>query len=108
MHETAGKKLTEFFVSTTKLMFKCLNFQHLSAKAGLTIRERHVHCICPSLSILGCFKSGLLCWEQCPEVSWMLKVQLLKLPIVAPENKPDPSLTGLKLADSTVVTEALE
>ena len=37
----------------------------------------------------------------------MLKVQLLKLPIVASEKKPDPSWTGLKLADSTVVTEAV-
>ena len=35
----------------------------------------------------------------------MLKVQLLKLPIVAPEKKPDPIWTGLKVADSTLVTE---
>ena len=93
MHETARKKLAKFSVSTTK----CLNFQRLSAKAGLTIRERHVHYTCPSLSILGRFKSVLLCWEGCLEVSWMLKVQMLKLPIVAPEKKPDPSWTGLKL-----------
>ena len=45
--------------------------------------------------------------EGCPEVSWILKVQLLKLPIVASEKKPDPSWTALKLADSTVVTEAV-
>ena len=29
----------------------------------------------------------------------MLKVQLLKLPVVAPEKKPDPIWTGLKVAD---------
>ena len=37
----------------------------------------------------------------------MLKVQLLMLPIVAPEKEPNPSWTGLKLADSTVVTEVV-
>ena len=37
----------------------------------------------------------------------MLKTQLLKLPIVDAEKKPDPSWTGLKLADSNVVTEAV-
>ena len=37
----------------------------------------------------------------------MLKVQLLKLPIVAPEKKPDPTWTGLKVADSTLVTEGV-
>ena len=40
-------------------------------------------------------------------MSWILKVQLLKLAIVASEKKPDPSWTTLKLADSTVVTEAV-
>ena len=35
----------------------------------------------------------------------MLKVQLLKLPIVAPEKKPHPFWTGLKVADSTLMTE---
>ena len=37
----------------------------------------------------------------------MLKTQLLKLSIVAPEKKHIPSWTELKLADSTVVTEAV-
>lgn len=37
----------------------------------------------------------------------MLKVQLLKLPIVAPEKKPDPIWTGLMVADSTLVTEVV-
>ena len=37
----------------------------------------------------------------------MLKVQLLKLPIVAPEKKPDPIWTGLKVADSTLVKEVV-
>ena len=101
------KKLPKFSVSTTKLMSKYLKFKRLIAKAGLTIRERHVHYICPSLSILGRFKSVLLCWEGCPEVSWILKVLLLKLPIVASEKKPDPSWTRSKLADSTMVTEAV-
>ena len=40
-------------------------------------------------------------------MSWILKVLLLKLPIVASEKKPDPSWTRSKLADSTVVTEAV-
>jgi len=44
-------------------MSKCLNFRRLSSKAGLTITERHVHYIWPSLSILGRFKSVLLCWQ---------------------------------------------
>ena len=38
----------------------------------------------------------------------MLKVQLLKLPIVAPEKKPERIWTGLKVADSTLVTEGVE
>ena len=71
-------------------MSKCLNFQRLSSKAGLTITERHVNYMWSSLSILGRFKlvSKL---ARLPEVNWMLKVHLLKLPIVAPEKKPEPA-----------------
>ena len=37
----------------------------------------------------------------------MLKVQLLKLPIVAPEKKPDPIWIGFNVVDSTLVAEAV-
>ena len=70
--------------------------------------SKAVHFIRPSLSpILACFEELSLGFvvQSCPEVSRMLKKQLLKLPIVAPEKKPDPTWTGLKVADSTLVTE---
>ena len=38
----------------------------------------------------------------------MLKVHLLKLPIVAPDKKPEPIWTGFKVADSALVTEGVE
>ena len=70
--------------------------------------SKAVHFIWPLLSpILARFEELSLgsVVQSCPDVSWMLKVQLLKLPIVAPEKKPDPIWTGLKGTDSTLVTE---
>ena len=70
--------------------------------------SKAVHFIWPLLSpILARFEELSLgsVVQSCPDVSWMLKVQLLKLPIVAPERKPDPTWTGFMVADSTLVTE---
>ena len=78
MHETVTKNSQSFLFQPKNWCQNGLNFKRLSSKAGLTIRERHFHFIWPSLSILGRFKSVLFCWQSCPEMSWMLKVQLLK------------------------------
>jgi len=43
----------------------------------------------------------------CCELNVESAVVKLKLPIVAPEKNPDPIWTGLKLVDSTLVTEAM-
>ena len=48
------------------------------------------------------------CGAKLPRpVSWMLKAQLLKLSVVAPEKKPDLIWTGLKVADLARVTEGV-
>ena len=76
----------------------------------LNLYSKAVHLIWPSLSpILARFEKLSLgsVVQSCPDVSWMLKVQLLKLPIVAPEKKPDALWTGLKVADSTLVTDGV-
>ena len=57
--------------------------------------------------MLGCFEELLLgpVVQSCPDLSWMLKAQLLKLSVVAPVKKPGLIWTGLKVADLARVTE---